>query len=493
MVDILPDSVLLEIFRFCLCEPTEFPVQRASDWQILVHVCQRWRRIIFASPRQLNLNLNCSNRTPVRKNLAFWPVPLLLTLDYTFTFVNGVSPVDEDNVVAALEHPKRLHRIAIRGPASLIRKVVTVMRKAFPALIHLDLNSNVDNSSSRLNFPVIPKIFLGRSSSLQYLHLRRLSFPQLPMFLLSACNLVTLKLEDMPPNGYISPEAMVGSLSALTKLTTLSVSLHDRTFSPDKKRSYPDHPIRTILPALTALHYEGRNWYLEDFLARIDTPRLDQLKLKYFVDRIQALQLSQFIKRTENLHTGQFTRADVIFSYRDSDFKFERSQGNSSQAQLGLNIIDRRYLKAQVRSVAAVLGELTLFSNVDTLFAHGDSVNTREICTTDWQPFFCLFPAVRALRLSGGVAASIVSALEDTTEDMATDVFPALPLIGLVGGRNGYFQSDPVGSIEQFLSLRQLAGRPVAVVNTKDEFDEAVQSLGLLEHPVTGECSLVLR
>ena len=32
---------------------------------------------------------------------------------------------------------------------------------------------------------------------------------------------------------------------------------------------------------------------------------------------------------------------------------------------------------------------------------------------------------------------------------------------------------EPVGSIERFLSLRQLSGRPVTVVDTEDEFYEA--------------------
>jgi hypothetical protein len=423
MIDILPDNVLLEIFRFCLIEPTEFPVQRAaSNWQTLIHVCQRWRRIVFGSPRQLNLSLKCSDRIPVRKNLGFWPATLPLTLDYSPRGDHiRVTPENEDNVVAALEHPKRLQHIAIHGPHSLIRTAVTVMRKSFPALIHLDLYSNANNFSSR--FPVIPKRFLGRSApSLQHLHLRCISFPQLPTFVLSVCNLVTLKLEYMPPNWYISPEVMAGSLSTLTLLTTLSISFDDEKCPPDQMRSHPDSPIRAALPALTAFHYEGCNEYLEDFLGRIDTPRLDQLKLDYFVCEIEALQLSRYIKHTENFNTCQFTHADVIFYNLDSCFKLDRPQQNSSRAQLGLNIIDQPYLAAQVCSLTAVLTKVALFSNMVHLYALGDFVDTSGIRTSHWLQFFRLFPAVRALRLSGGMAASIISALEDTTEDMVTDV-----------------------------------------------------------------------
>ncbi|KAH9161340.1 hypothetical protein EDB89DRAFT_739890 [Lactarius sanguifluus] len=39
-INMLPDDVLLEIFDFCLRDPTKFPLQ--TQWQRLVRVCQRW-------------------------------------------------------------------------------------------------------------------------------------------------------------------------------------------------------------------------------------------------------------------------------------------------------------------------------------------------------------------------------------------------------------------------------------------------------------------
>ncbi|KAH8996949.1 hypothetical protein EDB86DRAFT_953904 [Lactarius hatsudake] len=70
-IDVLPDDVFLEIFDFCLREPTSDRIriiQRTKEWQRLVHVYQRWRRIIFASPHRLDLHLGCSYGTPVRQN-----------------------------------------------------------------------------------------------------------------------------------------------------------------------------------------------------------------------------------------------------------------------------------------------------------------------------------------------------------------------------------------------------------------------------------------
>ncbi|KAH8996952.1 hypothetical protein EDB86DRAFT_953972 [Lactarius hatsudake] len=74
-IDVLPDNVCLEIFDFCLRGSTKFKaevIERTRKWRILVHVCQRWRRVIFASPCRLDLHLSCSYGIPVRPNLGCW-------------------------------------------------------------------------------------------------------------------------------------------------------------------------------------------------------------------------------------------------------------------------------------------------------------------------------------------------------------------------------------------------------------------------------------
>ena len=133
--------------------------------------------------------------------------------------------------------------------------------------------------------------------------------------------------------------------------------------------------------------------------------------------------------------------------------------------------------------MAHVLGQLAaMFPKVDHLSADGDHVYSSEMDITEWLPFFRLHPAVEALHLSGGAATYIASALEDTAdpEEMVTvtDVFLALYLIWLdkdneKDDHDDDYYHEPVGSIEQFLSLRQLSGCPVNVVNSQDEFLEA--------------------
>jgi hypothetical protein len=58
----LPDDVLLEIFDFYVDEDLreyDFSKHVVEEWQTLVHVCRRWRRVVFRSPCRLNLRLVC--------------------------------------------------------------------------------------------------------------------------------------------------------------------------------------------------------------------------------------------------------------------------------------------------------------------------------------------------------------------------------------------------------------------------------------------------
>ncbi|KAH9161031.1 hypothetical protein EDB89DRAFT_2081002 [Lactarius sanguifluus] len=191
-IDVLPDNVFLDISDFCLREPTTDRIkiiQRTKEWQRLVHVCQRWRRIVFASPHRLDLHLGCSYGTPIRQNLGFWPLTLPLTLDYSgrldFNYGMGLAPEDECNLIAALGHAaSRIHRIDILASSPLLNILATVMQIPFPALTHLDLtwdHKDLPAPFSR-GVPVIPSgRFLGGSAPrLQYFRLERTSNSRRP-------------------------------------------------------------------------------------------------------------------------------------------------------------------------------------------------------------------------------------------------------------------------------------------------------------------------
>ncbi|KAH9161341.1 hypothetical protein EDB89DRAFT_739871 [Lactarius sanguifluus] len=303
-------------------------------------------------------------------------------------------------------------------------------------------------------------------------------FPELPTLLLSARNLVTLQLENVFYHSYISPEAIVAGLAVLARLRTLSIEFFLGSSPPDEGRKCLDPPVRTVLPALSLFHFKGYYEYLEDLLAQIDTPRIDDVRIEYFLEEIRVPQLSLFIGRTKNLKLAQFRRAQVFFYSEAVQVDLDRPQGECPQAELSLSFLGP-WLDDQVPCMAQLLGQLvTVSSNVDHLSAHGDHVESSrrfDMDSTKWLPLLRLFPTVEALHLSGGVAASIASALEDTAEEMTTEVFPALHLLRL-DEDNMEDCDKPVGSTEKFFSSRQLSDRPVTLVRTQDEFVEGLKT-----------------
>jgi hypothetical protein len=185
-----------------------------ETWQLLVHVCRRWRSVIFGSPRRLNLQLVCGDKAPVRDSLAVWPpLPLVIRC-------GAYQTKDVVNILAGLERCDRVCRIKFWGhDISLLEKVLAAMQEPFPELT--DLVINVMELSDE-TVSALPNSFLGGSAPcLQKLHFHGIPFPGLPKLLFSVSHLVDLKLCEIPHSGYFSPEALATAFSMLTSLELL--------------------------------------------------------------------------------------------------------------------------------------------------------------------------------------------------------------------------------------------------------------------------------
>jgi hypothetical protein len=72
-INMLPDDDPLAIFDFFADEDQITKKKKEIEaWQSLVHVCQRWRCVVFGSSRRLKLQLVCTARTPARDTLDVW-------------------------------------------------------------------------------------------------------------------------------------------------------------------------------------------------------------------------------------------------------------------------------------------------------------------------------------------------------------------------------------------------------------------------------------
>lgn len=243
-------------------------------WHTLVHVCRRWRQIVFASPRRLDLQLLCTPSSPVRELLGFLlPIPIMISN------WSGTPPPyptlrleDGNQVISAIEQRDRVWWIHLDGLASsLMEKLATMMHETFPMLTYVRLWSNDET------MPILPKTFLGGSSPrLQSFWLHGIPFPELPKLLLSTNDLVDLRLEKIPDSGYISPEAMITGLSTSTKLEALIIDFRSADPHPlDLTSQQPvSHLTRILLPALAHFRFEGNGGYFDNLVVRIESPLL---------------------------------------------------------------------------------------------------------------------------------------------------------------------------------------------------------------------------
>jgi hypothetical protein len=155
-INVLSDDVLLEIFIFYVDEASS-----VGKWHMLVHVCQRWRHVIFTFPVCLSLKLLCGARTPVRRTLDVWPaLPIVVWSVWNQShYSSAAGSQDPDNTIAALEKHDRVCKIILLDvPRWLLQRVAAAPQEPFTALTYLEIRSVGDWVS------VLPDTFLGGSA-----------------------------------------------------------------------------------------------------------------------------------------------------------------------------------------------------------------------------------------------------------------------------------------------------------------------------------------
>jgi len=450
-IDILPDDVLLEIFDFYVTISQRYLYHevRVSAWHKLIHVCQRWRYVVFDSPRRLDLRLLCTQRTPVTNMLAIWPaLPI---------FISAASPSPASgvtNIISALRQHNRVCTIHISGVPNSLLKEFAAVQEPFPALTELWL------SSSDENVPVLPDSFLG--GSLQNLTLLGIPFPGLPKLLLSTHDLVTLCLWSIPRSGYISPEAMGTCLSTLTSLEKLFLGFRSPRSQADRASQRPPPLTRVVLPALTSLQFTGDSEYLEDIVSRLEAPLLSYTEITFFNRLVfDTPLLRHFISRTEIVRAAY--QADI--SCDENTVLFILYSRNGTE-QMTLSI-SCKPLDWQISSLAQVCSTsfppLPALESLDIGIHNGRDSPLEwqdDMEDTQWLDLLHPFTSVKNLHLSEDSVPFVAPALQELSGGIVTEVLPALQNIFLPSSQ----PSEPVKeAIEKFTAARQLSGCPVTV------------------------------
>jgi hypothetical protein len=445
---VLPDDVLLVVFGF-------YRVASPPYWHRLAHVCQRWRRIVFAFPCSLDLRLYCTPKTPVRSTLDCWPAfPIEVRCGGTQN-TKRPSPEEEDNIVAALQLHNRVRGIELRLTSSLVEKLRTQVDEPFSELENLVVLSQ---NSTQL---VLPGTFRW-GSRLRSLHSTRVSFA-LPQLLSSSPNLVDLQLHDIPRVGYFSPEALVGALSGTTQLQSLSL----RFLCPASRHNHvgvtPSSGERIALPSLTRFKFRGTSNNLDRLASRIDAPSLSDIEIAFFNElTFDVSHLGRFLSRIEIQKSHR--RAEIRTSKRTVSISFSQ---RGAPARLKLEISCRR-LDKQLTSMAQIcdhfpasflrVGNLVITTTQPT--SGLDNVDSNQ-----WLGLLGSFGGAQKLHVAGELATDIVHALRPPTGDDPEMVLPAL--------RNLYLQEPgplfaPLrAAVVPFVTSRRLSGCPITVEYTQ--------------------------
>ena len=460
----LPDEILLDIFDL-YCRNAEAPNWRfrapivglnleqwREQWNRLVHVCQRWRSLVFASPVRLDLCLHCTDKTPARETLNVWPpLPIEILV---------LQPHNVDNIIAILEHCDRVRNIGIFDlTIPQLERLAPVMQEPFPALTSLRLELEAGKTLA----PALPNMFLGGSAPrLQGLYLSGIPFPGLPSLLLSATDLSYLSLFGIPHTGYISPEAMVTCLSALTRLTRLFIEFQSPASRPDRRSRRPPPLTRVILPALEAFDFRGVSEYLEDLVARIDAPQLRTLDISLFNQVIFDIQqLTYFIGHVGILESSD--SAEVVFADDHVQILFYLSNGTGPLKNLRLGI-NCRAVDWQVLSMVQICNQfsflLSIVENLTLRTGYPSPGSTWQVDMehTQWLELFRSFTAVRTLKISDELQSLIVLALQELTGERVVEVLPAL-----VSLNPEYQSGSKQQAIEPFVAARRHSNHPVTV------------------------------
>ena len=454
-INVLSDDVLIHIFNLYR-QDLEFHSHNDSwswhQWRALAHVCQLWRHIIFAWPNYFDVRIDCGSRTAAVKALDVWPA-LPITIKGMPNYKDG------DSIIDVLEHRDRIVGIDLSGlTGPQLKACATLMQEPFSILRTLSLSCTAEIPL------VIPDMFLGGSAPrLQRIKLRRVPFPILPKFLLSTRGLVELHLKGIPRTGYISPDVMATSLAMLTRLRSVGISFQSRnSFPKNLTTQSPPPPTRTGLPALTAFMFGGVSEYLEDLMARIDAPLLDDLDLRFFYQPTSGVpQLPQIIHRIEKFKTPH--KADIEFRHYGADIFLTSGcliGGGYLHLEFECDGLDRQLsLLEQVFSQC-----FPLLSHVDTLELFDLDVQPRQDSTL-WLAFLRPFIAVRSLLFYDQDSMSqIAHVLGDLTEERAAEVLPMLRTI-VWDGDCDWDEVEPwlIPLLQPLIDARELSCYPVEV------------------------------
>ena len=420
-----------------------------------MHICRKWRRIVFAAQVDLHLRLFCTHGTPVRRTLDCWPVTLPIVVEYGgYSSLDPPAPGDENDIMAALKRSYRVISIRLTITISLLEKLST-LKRPFSRLEDLVLQSQ---SGVQLTLPSAFR--WGRN--IRLLRLTRIAIPAHFELLYSYRNLTDLKIHEIKDPWDCSLDTLTDALSRMVQLRSLSIDFihstkHWTITLPSRKR---------VIPTLTHLKFNGLTEYLECLVFGIDAPRLEHIEVDFFdITTLNLSKLKDFIDRIE-MHNSH--RRARILSFEHC-ISISLTQPGAP-ACLRLTLFCTEHLSLLTRFC-------TLFSvflyDVENLRIDAMQSSNRqgEDYCRQWRAVICHFRRAKWVHVSGNQSTHIVRALQPPEKRYGyRTVLISLHKLYIQqpGPRNDHLREE----IVSLMISRRLSGHPIEV-----EYDDR---LGLL-------------
>ncbi|KAH9963650.1 hypothetical protein BC827DRAFT_1266423 [Russula dissimulans] len=344
--------------------------------------------------------------------------------------------------------------------SSIIGPIVEAIQVPFPELERILIESRDCTGT-----PVLSTLLGGSAPRLKEIRLHGVvvPFPALRQLLLSTINLTSLCLENITSAGYFSPDALITVLlhPALAQLRILELHFRLSAFCTTTSSARPPPLTRATLSSLTSLCYRGIPDYLEEFVAKIDTPALMTIRIIFYNQLIFNVQeICKFLSRMDR---SEFVHEVVLRPFLHAvciSLSHQKRGSRSWECDLGILC---RQLEWQLSSATQILSQLSTFLpkmyklNINTL--RSAPAPKEDVDLTQWLELFQLFPDLVSLSVSELFVPGITHAL--VTEDMATEALPTLRTLTL----RGYRESPSVAeAAEKFAAMRKLSGHQLTLL-----------------------------
>ena len=434
---------------------------RGRWWCTLVHVCQRWRNIIFGSASYLGVSLVCTYGTPVADMLAHSP-PLPLIIHYA-TEGRGITTDDEQGIFFALKQRNRVLRVRLAWlDTTLLEKFIAVMDEEYSILEYLVIGLSIEDNSAMLIFPETLQ-----APHLRLLTLRGFVLPIGSRLLTTAVSLVTLCLVIAHPSTYFHPNALLQWISLMPQLETLAIYFEFFIPNRDVEMQLLHTPFIApiTLPNLRDFMFRGVSTYLEALVRRITTPLLEKLNVAFPNQLTFSVPcLLELMNTTENL---RFDIAEFGFFNERVLVKFHY-RGETETEYAFFILILCWHLDWQVSSMAQISHSLSqMFSAVEHLTlqheVHGrSSEEHNEVDRTEWRKLLGSFRNVKTLRIDNGLVKDLSLSLKLEGGELPLELLPELQELTYELTYSG--SGDTSDGFTSFIDARQNAGRPVTLI-----------------------------